>query len=1255
MGFSLGRGTGSISNARDDHQDAAFMRGHSYRMGPPRAEVVDPPQDQGPTDPSFLKRASIDEDDGGGGGGTAWLYPDLPWGAPPAWRKVHHRGRHFLLLWDVITFLGCIYVSISVPFKLGFMDVAGELNNCPFYPETTPMRLIFSIFDVCTDIVFVTDLILVFHTAKWVISTEGKPHWVLVDDLKTLRWMYLKSNFILDFIGILPWQFFACFGTSPSAIRILDLIRLVKLLRLYRIKRVIRIMYVKFPRSVWLVASFELVITMSLVAHWMCCLWYRIGMGEFGGDPLLGWQYSEGIINDDIVSDVGHSSYTAWISSFYWAITTMSTIGYGDITASTPQERTVAVFMMVIGCVFFAWTTGTITSILTQKSHSQEVFKNKMEEIIQFLEARDIPQSMRTKVNAFYMTKFPTMRVFDEVRIMNDLPSGLRKEISAFLFEDVVDSKTGVPLFRLLDHEAKMDLCSRLVRSHWAEGVPVTSEGQEAKCLYIVRSGRVEITHKGEVLQIVEENEMFGENAVLGLSGTIRRTRSAMAITCCELCSLSLDDFTELVARHISLQWALHRMVDVHIRWLDDAIFHRKEIPSYKLRCVGWGKAFRKVSEQKKKEQEIRALSGTDTAFARKMLGGKNPGPAEQGTANVGFSLFNKSKNIAVNSTLLAASAIHGAISKKTDKHDVKVKKPIKTLVQLRFTAMFHKDVPIAQSNMAKGLKFVRVSWPGDPDVGVALQAESNPFTNVTSRRNGQVFFGMAHLDSNWARMPMLKLDLIELLENQETLSPSMRQRRQSITNFNVSEAKKGSNWSILATGSHPLADIIYSRSTVTGQEGKSFKLALYSTRGEGQITIETYSHVFRSLAPDSTWKRVLHHTRARAGAAYFQQKQRQIVVDMRQGFAGFLSEALDRRKEIALASKPYGKSAITEVIGGLVEDAKSLPVTRDDVAQIVRDEVKEAMSSLLGDLRTEFKSLIDYQATHPLARSDAAVSGEVVISDSVQRTPVAVSASVHKTPVALSESMHRTPIALADYVNKTPVIPSQPLVASSHPEGLRLADDDRGHDPSTLLERAPQEVKDAFWRGALNGEPQRPAHSGLLLSPPSNSPSPVKLQQGVRADGPMRSLSQLHFNDVADPGVELKAMGVPTTSPGFGGDGAWRELMELTGKLPPRGTSLDSRPSDVKHTTVSRISGLHEDPQMSALLNGVPRSTVRAEYSPEGVHSSAMPPLGRPRGLSPAHHDVSYDALNASIASSRGDHTSAQFSRLDIKADVDC
>ena len=58
----------------------------------------------------------------------------------------------------------------------------------------------------------------------------------------------------------------------------------------------------------------------------MLCDRYTVGYDVGGARP--GWVVSEGILDLDGSHTPGQH-YFEWISSMYWAITTMSTIGYG--------------------------------------------------------------------------------------------------------------------------------------------------------------------------------------------------------------------------------------------------------------------------------------------------------------------------------------------------------------------------------------------------------------------------------------------------------------------------------------------------------------------------------------------------------------------------------------------------------------------------------------------------------------------------------------------------------------------------------------------------------------------------------------------------------------------------------------------------------------------------------------------------------------------------------------------------------------
>jgi hypothetical protein len=53
-----------------------------------------------------------------------------------------------------------------------------------------------------------------------------------------------------------------------------------------------------------------------------------------------------------------------YMTSFYFTITTIVTVGYGDITAISVIEKMVASVLMITGVIAFSFATGTLASII---------------------------------------------------------------------------------------------------------------------------------------------------------------------------------------------------------------------------------------------------------------------------------------------------------------------------------------------------------------------------------------------------------------------------------------------------------------------------------------------------------------------------------------------------------------------------------------------------------------------------------------------------------------------------------------------------------------------------------------------------------------------------------------------------------------------------------------------------------------------------------------------------------------------------
>ena len=98
--------------------------------------------------------------------------------------------------------------------------------------------------------------------------------------------------------------------------------------------------------------AIRMMISLLLSSHFFANIWVLIGMQKY--EKQEGWIYANE--QDEIQNTDFNSMY---IASFYWVITSFSSVGYGDIKGNTQLEYMYQMFVEMIGIGLFGYMVGT--------------------------------------------------------------------------------------------------------------------------------------------------------------------------------------------------------------------------------------------------------------------------------------------------------------------------------------------------------------------------------------------------------------------------------------------------------------------------------------------------------------------------------------------------------------------------------------------------------------------------------------------------------------------------------------------------------------------------------------------------------------------------------------------------------------------------------------------------------------------------------------------------------------------------------
>ncbi|KAI8843362.1 hypothetical protein BJ741DRAFT_574210 [Chytriomyces cf. hyalinus JEL632] len=410
------------------------------------------------------------------------------------------------------------YVAMiwSIPFKIGFGGTFGIFSRA---------------YSVSLSALFFLD------TLFTLLTKYNHPKLLLKTNAPTLfEWQkhYLMTALPLDILTIIPFELLP----SDAA----DYLWLIRCIRIYKLPHVISTspLFHKLRKRLEGMLGigesfsniFPLTFFLCAFLHVEACALFYVGrMSSFSNSVIALVQYQ--------------NLQTQYIWALFSAIGNTFPLSFRP---NTPQEQIVMLCFSMIGAALYASIVGTISSFSIGLDVSGRLYKQKIDELKEYMRWKGLDPVTRRKVIKYYEIKYRG-KFFEEKTLLSEMNDSLRMEIAAQNCKLLISK---VPFLNRKMHDGRDELflgriATALTTSYYVPGDIIISAGDMGFEMFFILKGSVNVVVGGTVVGRLQEGSFFGE---LALIANIPRTATIQAAATCVVYVLARKDFEKILPEY---------------------------------------------------------------------------------------------------------------------------------------------------------------------------------------------------------------------------------------------------------------------------------------------------------------------------------------------------------------------------------------------------------------------------------------------------------------------------------------------------------------------------------------------------------------------------------------------------------------------------------------------------------------------------------------------------------------------------------
>ena len=318
------------------------------------------------------------------------------------------------------------------------------LNNCDI-KDTINSFNFENITNIFIDLLFVCDLIINFFKSFYNFDEQ------LITKSEKIFLHYIKGYFIIDLISAIPYYSMIkiisyknhqnmimpinCTKYYNHVIndkyQMIELLKLVKLIKCISSNNIVSNYITGELNEISFFEDWSFLLSnifiLLLVFHLTACIHIFVSSTTFPN-----WIIQKGLQTSPFIE--------VYLSSIYFLITTVTSVGYGDIIGSSFTEIIFQIFLLMIGIIAYSWLISSLSNYVQENNKQNEVFNQKISLLNEIkLEHPKMTKELYDKIH-LHLEYINLGQKKDKSSLINVLPHTIQKSLLYEMYKPIIEN-----------------------------------------------------------------------------------------------------------------------------------------------------------------------------------------------------------------------------------------------------------------------------------------------------------------------------------------------------------------------------------------------------------------------------------------------------------------------------------------------------------------------------------------------------------------------------------------------------------------------------------------------------------------------------------------------------------------------------------------------------------------------------------------------------------------------------------------------